>query len=173
MSDRQQSMSLQRSEKRQRRAESRPHSELLPRPTEEQLEILETIQRGFSFRVLANAGTGKTHTLLKAASRLRTSCLFLAYNKDIKEEVQDLAAGHRLSQLDVENYDSVLVNYYDKRAACQDFQLSLQRILEEDAPPHTRREWSAVFIDEAQDLDEHYVRFVQKILKDQDRKSVV
>lgn len=152
-----------RAEKREKR---RRHEGLLSEPTPEQLAILSLVRSGASCRVIANAGTGKTRTLLKAADQLQAPCLFLAYNRDIKEEVQQLARKHELLHLSVENYDSLLVNFYDKQAASQDFQLSLQRVLEEDAPPLARRAWSVVFIDEAQDLDETYVRFLKKVLRD-------
>ena len=141
---------------------------LLPDPTEDQQRILETVQLGYSFRVVANAGSGKTRTLLRAAACLEKKVLFLAYNRDIKEEVQALVAEHGLSLVDVENYDSLLVNYYDNKAASQDFQLSLQRVLDEGdrARPLQEISWEAIFIDEAQDMDDSYMRFVRKVLAD-------
>ena len=141
---------------------------LLPAPTEEQQRILERTFSGDSFRVVANAGTGKTRTLLRAAASLQKKVLFLAYNRDIKEEVQNLVETHGLTNVDVENYDSLLVNYYDNQAASQDFQLSLQRILDEGdrAEPLKEMMWEAVFVDEAQDMDDSYLRFVQKVLAD-------
>ena len=140
---------------------------LLPFPTEEQRSILACLRRGTSLRIVANAGTGKTRTLLQAAAEARRSCLFLAFNRDIREEVQQWASSSpELQALDVENYDSLLVNYYDKTAAYQDFQLSMQRVLDEDAEPLTRKRWEVVYIDEAQDLDERYTLFVRKILRD-------
>lgn len=150
-----------------KRKRDAPASELLPEPTREQREILQAVWQGQSLRVLANAGAGKTRVLLSAAAGLaESSCLFLAYNKDIREEVQQLASTHGLKHLEVANYDSLLVNYYDKRAPSQDFQLSMLRVLESNVAPSERRAWSVVFIDEAQDLDEVYARFVGKILED-------
>ena len=168
MSHRSSSFGTERKRKLRRVAaeETPPGAKVLQRPTPEQAEILEAIWRGRSVRVIANAGTGKTKTLLEAAAGLKQSCLFLAYNRDIREEVQKLASQHHLDHLDVENYDSFLVSYYDRRAASQDFQLSLQLVLENDAPPLSRMAWGVVFLDEAQDLDENYAAFVQKILSD-------
>jgi len=141
---------------------------LLPSPTREQRVILEAASVGESFRVVANAGTGKTRTLLQAAASLKKRTLFLAYNRDIKEEVQKLVEAHGLALVDVENYDSLLVNYYDGKAASQDFQLSLQRILEEGdrARPLQEMSWEVIFIDEAQDMDDNYMRFIRKVLAD-------
>ena len=154
--------------KRRRVQQPEVANALLPAPTEEQQRILESAFFGGSFRVVANAGTGKTRTLLRAASTLQKKVLFLAYNRDIKEEVQNLVEIHGLTHVDVENYDSLLVNYYDSRAASQDFQLSLQRILDEGdrAKPLKEMMWEAVFVDEAQDMDDSYLRFVQKVLSD-------
>ena len=154
--------------KRRRAHASFSADDLLPTPTEEQQQILEMVQLGCSFRVVANAGAGKTKTLLRAAASLEKKVLFLAYNRDIKEEVQLLAASHGLSLVDVENYDSLLVNYYDNKAASQDFQLSLQKVLEagDAAKPLQEMCWEAIFIDEAQDVDEDYLRFIHKILVD-------
>jgi UvrD/REP helicase N-terminal domain len=155
--------------KRRRRAapEEAPAAELLPEPTEEQAEILRAIWQGCSCRVLANAGTGKTRVLLRAAEGLRPQpCLFLAYNRDIREEVLALATAQQLDHLEVANYDSLLVRYYDPRAPSQDFRLSLLSVLERNAAPVERKAWSVVFVDEAQDLDEGYASFVGKILED-------
>jgi len=157
-----------RKSKRRRIQEPEAVEALLPDPTAEQRQILETAYFGDSFRVVANAGTGKTRTLLRAAASLQRKVLFLAYNRDIKEEVQKLVETHGLTLVDVENYDSLLVNYYDSRAASQDFQLSLQRVLEEGdrAKPLQEMSWEAVFVDEAQDMDESYLRFIRKVLAD-------
>ena len=145
-----------------------PSEQLLPQPTEEQRRIIDGVHRGESFCVVANAGTGKTRTLLQAAAALQRKTLFLAYNRDIREEVQRLVEAHGLCHVDVENFDSLLLNYYDKKAASQDFQLCLQRVLDEGDAAKPLRDilWETVIVDEAQDMDESYMRFVQKVLKD-------
>ena len=157
--------------KRRRAASPAPVTstgQFLSLPTEEQRKIIDGVHRGESFSVVANAGTGKTRTLLQAAATLQQRTLFLAYNRDIREEVQRLVEVHGLSHVDVENFDSLLLNYYDKKAASQDFQLCLQRVLDEGdaARPLKDIVWETVFVDEAQDMDESYLRFVQKVLKD-------
>ena len=92
--------------------------------------------------------------------------LFLAFNRDIREEVQALVTKHCLGHVDVENYDSLLVNFYDPRAASQDFQMSMRKVLGSDAPPYRPVRWDAVFIDEAQDMDDVFLSFVEKVLRD-------
>jgi len=141
---------------------------LLPHPTAEQREIVELARCGDSFAVVANAGTGKTRTLLKAAAATQRRTLFLAYNRDIKEEVQRLVDAHGLAHVDVENFDSLLLNYYDRKAVSQDFQLCLHRVLDDGdgARPLKDMLWEAVFVDEAQDMDESYMRLLRKVLKD-------
>jgi len=136
--------------------------------TREQLEVCRRILSGRSLRIVANAGTGKTATLLSAAEQLPQSrkVLFLAYNRDIRLEVQEEVQRRDLRNVTVENYDSLLLNYYDGSAASQDFQISLHRVLETDRSPRCELGWDAVFVDEAQDLDQAYLRFLNKVLRD-------
>jgi hypothetical protein len=145
---------------------SLPPTKLLAALTSEQAQIRQLVLAGRSLRVLANAGSGKTRILLQAASEMTGPILFLAYNRDIKEEVQELVSQHGLDHVTVENYDSLLVNYYDQSAASQDFALSMQAVLEEDRSVLKPFCWKSFFVDEAQDLDENYMRFLEKVLRD-------
>lgn len=147
--------------------QTRPVSELLPRPTEEQRAVIAAVAAGRCVRVVASAGTGKTATLLRAAAELPGKrILFLAYNRDIREEVQGKVALFGLRHVQVENYDSLLLKHYDRTAATQDFQMSLQRILQQDSPPSEAFAWDAIFVDEAQDIDDSYMAFLNKIQTD-------
>ena len=136
--------------------------------TREQREVCRRILSGRSLRIVANAGTGKTATLLHAADQLPKSrkVLFLAYNRDIRLEVQEEVQRRDLNNVTVENYDSLLLNYYDGSAASQDFQISLHRVLETDRSPRCKLVWDTFFVDEAQDLDQAYLRFLNKVLRD-------
>lgn len=134
--------------------------------TAQQREICRCVLAGESFRIVANAGTGKTATALWAAAPLRKRVLLLAYNRDIRLEVQLQVQRRGLEHISVENYDSLLLNFYDGNAASQDFQLSLQQVLDADTRPLRSIAWDLVFIDEGQDLDGVYLRFLNKVLRD-------
>jgi ATP-dependent DNA helicase RecQ len=115
-------------------------------------------------------------TMILAASRLlaimpEVRILFLAYNKDIKEEVKKNAKEYLgEDRISVENYDSLLVNYYDSSTASQDFALSMRRVVQNDEDPLAENRgnlaWDLVIVDEAQDIDENYMGFLQKVLRD-------
>jgi hypothetical protein len=98
--------------------------------------------------------------------------LFLAYNKDIKEEVKEKAKRYLGGEdkISVENYDSLLVHYYDNSAASQDFALSMRRVVQTDEQPIVENRdnlaWDLVIVDEAQDIDKNYMGFLNKVLKD-------
>lgn len=149
-----------------------------PSPTAEQLEVLRAIRSGESCRIVANAGAGKTATILMAYdddSAPRRRVLFLEYNRDLKEDVQarvQQSAALR-ARVQATNYDSLLVQYYDAAAPSKDFALSLLAVVENDAPPYEDVDpplaFDVLVLDEAQDLDELYLRFVRKLLRDNRR----
>ena len=146
------SSSSTRESKRFKRSE-----EIIENTTEEQDEITKKTCEGASFRVLANAGSGKTMSMILAASRLlaiilEVRILFLAYIKDIKEEVKKKAKEYLgEDRISVENYDSLLVNYYDSSAASQDFALSMRRVVQNDEDPLAENRgnlaWDLVIVD--------------------------
>jgi len=135
-------------------------------PTEEQLAIGAAVEAGEDVRVLAHAGTGKTKTLVEILRHERRAVptLFLLYNRQLKERLREDVKG--IAHVTAANYDSVLVDVYDPAAPARDFQLSLARVLQQDAPPLRPLLFERLVVDEAQDLDEAYLCFVHKLLRD-------
>lgn len=173
---------------RRERCESQPPRAHRPaRPTPAQREVIQAVRAGESCRVVANAGSGKTATILAAyevdeglvggeggGGAPRRRVLFLEYNRDLKEDVQARvqASDALRGVVEATNYDSLLVRYYDANAASKDFALSLLEVLDDDVPPRTDGEplsFDVLVIDEAQDLDAIYLQFVKKLLRDNDR----
>jgi hypothetical protein len=155
------------------RGEGRPRRLVL---TEEQEAICGLVARGLDVRVLAHAGTGKTQTMYAAVRRRLASLpglrvLFLVYNRQIKEEARESLkdVGERVK---VHSYDAAVAEYYDATAPMTDFQLALQQALDADVPVRLAAEggeglrFDLLVVDEAQDIDELYMRLLEKLLRD-------
>lgn len=130
----------------------------------EQTRVCELIALGMDVCVTAHAGSGKTATLLEAVRRDTVSTLFMEYNKALKEEARRRAAG--LPHVQVHNYDSALLFFYDDKAADTDFSLALRRTLKTDAPPIKGIDFERLVVDETQDLTEDYMLLLLKLLRD-------
>lgn len=143
-------------------------SGLVPDPTLDQEAVRNAVVAGRSLRVVAHAGTGKTTTLLwsLAGHAEESGVLFLEYNRDLRLEAKRAAREAGLAHVSVHNYDSFLLEFYDRAAPSRDFQLALQRVLREGSPPLAPFSFGVVVVDEAQDMTEPYARFLKKILAD-------
>lgn len=149
---------------------------LVPEPTLDQEELRRTVESGASFRVIAHAGTGKTTTLLWSLARCVCSrALLLEYNRDLRLEARRLAQQAGLTHIEVHNYDSFLLEYYDKQAPSKDFQLALQRVLKTDGRPLRGFSYAVIVVDEAQDMTVAFAAFLKKVLRDnlEDRVQLV
>jgi hypothetical protein len=97
--------------------------------------------------------------------------LFLVYNRQIKEEtrkdLKDLS-----DRVKVHSYDAAVTEYYDATAPMTDFQLALKQVLDGDVPVRAEAEggeglrFDLLVVDEAQDIDELYMRLLEKLLRD-------
>jgi hypothetical protein len=148
-------------------------ADLVPEPTLDQEAVRNAVEAGKSLRVVAHAGTGKTTTLLWSLARRRDDrVLFLEYNRDLRLEAKRAAREAGLTHVAVHNYDSFLLEYYDRAAPSRDFQLALQRVLREQTEPLAPFDFTVVVVDEAQDITEPYAQLVRKILADNGAKAV-
>ena len=83
-------------------------------PTKEQQAILDTFQSTMNLpfcednmKVLALAGTGKTHTLLElVVANPNQSFLYLAFNKSIKDEVDKISKSRGITNLKAQTQNS-------------------------------------------------------------------
>jgi len=152
--------------------------------TAQQRRVVECMVRGLNVRILAHAGTGKTRTVMcgiraALAAAPEKRALFVAYNRSVKEEVREHFGAD--ARVKVHSYDSALTEFYDSTAPTTNFQLALHRLLaaEESQPTPVRREaeggeglrFDVLVVDEAQDLDESYLRLLRKMLRDNARSS--
>lgn len=141
--------------------------DLVPEPTLDQEAIRDAVEAGKSLRVVAHAGTGKTTTLLWSLARRPTErVLLLEYNRDLRLDAKRLAREAGLAHVTVHNYDSFLLEYYDRTAPSRDFQMALQRVLRENIEPLNPFDFTVIIVDEAQDMTEPYAQLLQKILTD-------
>lgn len=142
--------------------------------TPEQLRAQALLLRGDSFRVLAHAGAGKTTALLRALrarelllGEAAPHSLFLGYNQRLKQDAREAAQRLGCERVEVSNYDSVLVRYYEPQAPALGFELAMYAVLEEDRPPSAGLEQvRTLVVDEAQDMTPQFVRFVRKVARD-------
>jgi hypothetical protein len=138
---------------------------------------LAAFQSKQSFRVICHAGTGKTQLMLDIMSAANKGCwldrtLFLGYNRDLKEETRTRVDNLNLTNIvEVQNYDGIVVKYYDPHAAELDFALSLLRVIDQDTPPVIQLSFERIIIDEAQDMSDGYYKLIRKLVKDNSNQN--
>ena len=115
----------------------------------------------------AVAGSGKTTTVLHCAREVpHLRFLVLTYNARLKLQTRQRAKELGLSNLEVHSFHAMAARYY--APDCRNDE-TLRRLVDADAPPHSRAVFDCLVIDEAQDLTPLLHRFVLKILRDRSR----
>ena len=140
----------------------------LPTLSLEQQDILTKLDFG---NVVTNsvAGSGKTTTNLHIAQKNSESrILLLTYNAKLKIETRERAKKHNLTNLEVQNYHSFCVRYYDNN--CYD-DIALKNILRKKLQPQHKISYDIIIIDEAQDVNPIFYELICKIYTDNDRKA--
>jgi hypothetical protein len=154
--------------------EAHPPAPPLPPPlTQAQTHLCDCIARGGHVCATAHAGTGKTTTLIEALRRLPwRECLFLEFNRALRLDAADRVRNQEIRSVNIQNYDSVLVNYYNREAPNVGFELAMERVVTQDRRPYNPLAFDVLVVDEAQDMTELYFRFLQKVLRDNPRSHV-
>lgn len=135
--------------------------EELKQASEEQIQISNALATS-NIIVDAVAGSGKTTTVLHLArTYLYESILLLTYNKKLRLETKARVTGLGLTNVDVHNYHSWGVKYYD-HSAHTDTALKKHMV----KPAKVPYSYSVIIIDEAQDMTPLYYKLVCKILKE-------
>ena len=135
--------------------------------TLEQLKVAEKVALGENVRVTAHAGSGKTRTLIESLRPLRErQVLFLEFNRALRKEAYARVQEGGLTHVNVQNYDSLLVNYYDRSAPDVGFEVSMQKALDLRSRPFREIRFDVLVIDEAQDMTWLYDAFVRKAMND-------
>lgn len=140
-------------------------------PSEEQMNIINTAKEGYNIQVDAVAGSGKTTTVLSLAHFLNEKeILQVTYNSELRLEVRTKQAKYikehemKLEKLSIYTYHALGVKYYTDLAKKD---IGLNKIVEENMA-HNKKlpNIDIIVIDEIQDMNELYFRFIIKFLKD-------
>jgi hypothetical protein len=142
---------------------------MILKPSDEQMKVINAIKDGYNVQVDAVAGSGKTTTVLSLAHYNPTKYIVqITYNSELKSEVRDKKCKYSelmdLDKLEIHTYHSFATTYYSKDAKTD---IGLEDVLEEDNNPKIQLPSIKILvIDEIQDMNELYYRFILKILKD-------
>lgn len=127
-------------------------------PTNEQQDIVDTIQKGCSCIVMAVAGSGKTTTVLYMAKAIpEKQVLFLTYSANLKAD--NRKRGASISNLEIHSFHSFAYKYYSTE--CADTLKPALRI-----EPTCDFSFSVIVVDETQDMDKTMYLFLKKVLDD-------
>lgn len=138
-------------------------------PSEEQQNVIDTIRAGYNVQVDAVAGSGKTTTVLSLADQLSDKIIIqLTYNAELKDEV--IAKKEKYNQtmyldnLSIYTYHGLATKFYTDQAKRD---IGISHVVTTNMKP--RRKLPPIHIlvmDEIQDMNELYYRFVCKFIKD-------
>ena len=138
-------------------------------PSNEQLAVINAIKDGYNVQVDAVAGSGKTTTVLSLAHYNPTKNIIqITYNSELKTEVRCKREKYKktmnLENLEIHTYHSFATTYYSSDAKTD---IGLESILEEEKKSKIDIPIIEILvIDEIQDMNELYYRFILKIMKD-------
>lgn len=138
-------------------------------PSKEQQVVIQTMKEGFNVQVDAVAGSGKTTTVLSLADQMSDKIIVqLTYNSELKEEVVQKKTKYNeimyLDNLSIFTYHGLAYQFYNTEAKTD---IGINKILIHKMKP--RRKLPSIDIlvlDEIQDMNELYFRFVVHFIAD-------
>ena len=138
--------------------------------SEEQLQIINAVKKGYNVQVDAVAGSGKTTTILSIADAMPDKTIIqLTYNRELMEEVKQkktqLSETMYLDNLSIYTYHSLAFQFYSIEAKND---IGISNILSNNMKP--RRTLPNVDIlvgDEVQDMNLLYYQFIQKFIQNE------
>ena len=133
--------------------------------SEEQMAIIDQVKEGNNVVVDACAGSGKSTTILSAASMLPNKrFLLITYNKSLRKEVKEKVSEIQLDNVVVHTYHSLCVATYNPDAHVDKV---MRLLVQNDTPPMIELSpFDIVVLDEVQDMTFLYFRLVSKYIKD-------
>jgi len=133
--------------------------------SDEQLNIINEIKTGKNVIVQAVAGSGKSSTVLSAATQIPDrQFLQLTYNASLRTEIKEKVRDLTLKNIQIHTYHSLAVRYYLSNCFTD---TGLRLILRNDLPPSSPLPLIDILvIDETQDMTLVYFQFVQKFIRD-------
>ena len=127
-----------------------PRGGASPPPSAEQAAVVASVSERVNVACEAVAGSGKTTTVLHCAREVpHLRFLVLTYNARLKLQTRQRAKELGLSNLEVHSFHAMAARYY--APDCRNDE-TLRRLVDADAPPHSRAVFDCLIIDEAQDL---------------------
>jgi hypothetical protein len=135
------------------------------KPSEEQQEILNTLERGYNVVADCVAGSGKTTSVLMiAAAFAEKRIVQITYNSQLKSEVRQRVAQAGLGNIEIHTYHSLVVRYYDPSGYDDTI---IRRVVSANAAPSSRLPAVDILIvDEAQDMTFLYYTLIRKFQRD-------
>lgn len=130
-------------------------------PSEEQLNVIQSMKNGHNVIVDACAGSGKSTTILSCAHMLpEYKFLQLTFNKQLQTEVQDKVKTMQLHNIDVFTFHGLAVKYY--HSSCHN-DMGIRRILREKLPARMEiPEYDIIVLDETQDMTKVFFDLIWK-----------
>ena len=135
--------------------------------SEEQLNIVEKFSNN-NIVVNAVAGSGKTTTSLHIAKEYKDKkILLVTYNKKLKDETRIKVEKLKLTNFDVQSYNSLCVKYYTYEGKTD---IGIVKTIKENLEKNKNIKYDAIILDEIQDMTELYFEFICKFCKDNSNK---
>ena len=134
-------------------------------PSEEQQQIIAAIgETDVNLVVNSVAGSGKSTTIaLIAEAYPHLSILCLTFNRVLKEEFRVRIVERNIENLEVHNYHSMAVRYYDGKAYTDN---TMQNYLNNPNDNTDAFAYDMIIIDEAQDMSKLYFDLICQIYND-------
>lgn len=142
----------------------------LPDISNEQQKIIDEIENNNNVCIEANAGCGKTSSILWVAKSFPNKrILQITYNSELKLEVRKKSEKLGLDNIEIHSYHSLAVKYYNKKSYTDDIMTSV--IKNDDPPIEEISVYNIIVIDEAQDMTLLFKQLVSKFINDMPNKD--
>lgn len=135
-----------------------------PKPSIEQTNIIKEFSENESnIRVITPAGGGKTTLALLCIKHIKgaRNVLFLTYNERLKKEIREKVREWKLENTEAHNFHAFACKVYKKSIYTD---ILLKKELDAKSPFYRTR-FDVLIVDEAQDINELYYKFIKKIIK--------
>lgn len=144
----------------------------LYKPSNEQKNIIELLKNN-NVIVESTAGSGKTTTSIHIAKEFHDKeILLLTYNSKLKDETRDKIKKLNLNNIEIHSFHSYAVDI--KKYASIDYtDNGIINILKNKIKIKNYTNYDYIIIDEAQDINEIYFEFINKIIKDNIKKPIL
>jgi hypothetical protein len=140
---------------------------MLPTISIEQQDVVEKIRQGYNVVCNSVAGSGKTTCNLHLASIFSEKNLVLiTYNAKLKIETREKINQLNLPNIETHSYHSFCRKYYDNECVSDS---KIRTVF--GLTPLIPFQYDILILDEAQDMNPLYYRFVRKVLTDNQIKT--